>query len=572
MCFVRVFPQNITVASQSYHSLVAPYGKDIPYTPFFCYLILGMIENKPDAANAETVHNIEKRIRDNLDAAIPVFSAHSVGAEEVITPPIVVPENEQIEVATVPLLVPPVFPEVPPILHTQIIPDAEDVSSQTQSRLATRWAKMTTPGLSLRARIRAVPVLGYAMAWVQALIKLPVTRYQQEVNFDLLQRKLALNEDKITQVNTRLSLAQSYVDERTAQFSHQLRHQFEFEIVSMRNALSHRISMLANVNADARLQELEGVKSASRLHAMDMLDIGSRLMKLEQIESARKLKHYAQLLQLAEKESSDLKRQFVQLSEQVAHMRQTGSLQAVDQSQKTEDVAHKDEDLNIDKAVHDQFFSDFEETFRGGRSEIKRRLEVYLPYVQEVCVKSPVQSGFQMIDVGCGRGEWLELMSDHGFSALGIDLNEQKVAACIDLGLPAKSTDAIAYLREQPAGSLSVVTGFHLIEHLPFEQLLALFDAALLALKPGGLLIFETPNPENILVGACSFYTDPTHLSPIVPAVAQFIAQQRGFEKAELLRLHPYPDEVLLNTGAAADQVLNRYLFGAQDYALLARK
>jgi O-antigen chain-terminating methyltransferase len=132
--------------------------------------------------------------------------------------------------------------------------------------------------------------------------------------------------------------------------------------------------------------------------------------------------------------------------------------------------------------------------------------------------------------------------------------------------------DAIQYLSLQPPGSLAVVTGFHIIEHLPFETLLALFDAALKALRPDGMVIFETPNPENLLVGACNFYCDPTHLNPIVPTVAEFIARQRGFAKAEILRLHPYPNSHRLVEDSEIAKRFNNALYGPQDFALLASK
>ena len=118
----------------------------------------------------------------------------------------------------------------------------------------------------------------------------------------------------------------------------------------------------------------------------------------------------------------------------------------------------------------------------------------------------------------------------------------------------------------------SLPIGFHIIEHLPFDTLLALFDAALKALRPDGMVIFETPNPENLLVGACNFYYDPTHLNPIVPTVAEFIARQRGFAKAEILRLHPYPDSHRLVEDSEIAKRFNNALYGPQDFALLASK
>jgi len=156
--------------------------------------------------------------------------------------------------------------------------------------------------------------------------------------------------------------------------------------------------------------------------------------------------------------------------------------------------------------------------------------------------------------------------------AVGIDLNSQMVTVCKERGLAAEYGDAIDYLRRQPEGSLAAVTGFHIIEHLPFDVLIALFDAALHAVRKDGLIIFETPNPENLMVGACNFYSDPTHLHPIVPTVAEFMARQRGFARAEILRLHPYPTELQIAEDSDAARRVNQALYGPQDYAVIAWK
>jgi hypothetical protein len=139
-------------------------------------------------------------------------------------------------------------------------------------------------------------------------------------------------------------------------------------------------------------------------------------------------------------------------------------------------------------------------------------------------------------------------------------------------GLDAKHADALDFLQSQQPGTIAGITGFHLIEHLSFEQMIALFDAAYVALQPGGLLIFETPNPENLIIGSCSFHVDPTHQKPIVPDVAQFIARQRGFSKAEILRLNAFEEDMHLQATSPTQELLNRLLFGPRDFALIAWK
>jgi O-antigen chain-terminating methyltransferase len=102
--------------------------------------------------------------------------------------------------------------------------------------------------------------------------------------------------------------------------------------------------------------------------------------------------------------------------------------------------------------------------------------------------------------------------------------------------------------------------------------LIALFDAALRALRADGMVIFETPNPENISVGACSFYYDPTHRHPIAPAVAEFIARQRGFARTAILRLNPLPDSRLIPENTEVAHRFNSTFYGPQDYAVIAWK
>ncbi|MGH8807152.1 MAG: methyltransferase domain-containing protein, partial [Noviherbaspirillum sp.] len=98
------------------------------------------------------------------------------------------------------------------------------------------------------------------------------------------------------------------------------------------------------------------------------------------------------------------------------------------------------------------------------------------------------------------------------------------------------------------------------------------FDASLRALRPDGLIIFETPNPENASVGSCNFYSDPTHRHPLVPDVMEFIARQRGFAKAEILRLHPYPEFLRVQEDSDTARRLNHLFYGPQDFSVLAWK
>ena len=116
------------------------------------------------------------------------------------------------------------------------------------------------------------------------------------------------------------------------------------------------------------------------------------------------------------------------------------------------------------------------------------------------------------------------------------------------------------------------VTAFHVVEHLGFGALVDFLDEVLRVLIPGGMLILETPNPENLRVGANSFYNNPTHRNPVPPEPLRFLVEQRGFAEAEIVRLHPFPVEERLKANNEDAQRLNDLLFGPQDYAVIARR
>ena len=235
--------------------------------------------------------------------------------------------------------------------------------------------------------------------------------------------------------------------------------------------------------------------------------------------------------------------------------------------------------LKEEDHIFDAMYATFEDKFRGTRQDIKNRQNVYIPYIDKaVKTNAPDKQGAQtqIIDAGCGRGEWLELLKENGFNAKGIDLNEIMVGTCKEHNLDAVQSDAVEYLRSLPAASLCAVTGFHIIEHLPFKTLIALLDESFRVLKQGGVIIFETPNPENLLVGACTFYTDPSHIKPLVPAAVQFIAEERGFSDVEIKRLHKYSDYLgASSAGGAVEEegsFIAKNFYNEMDYAVIGTK
>lgn len=211
------------------------------------------------------------------------------------------------------------------------------------------------------------------------------------------------------------------------------------------------------------------------------------------------------------------------------------------------------------------FYHEFEAHFRGSRAEIQKRLEVYIPFLQPFmdAVAAP-----RIVDVGCGRGEWLELVASKGMDAHGVDLDERMLRDCWDRGLSADKADAIAYLASLPDNSVAVVSGFHIAEHLPFEALQQLIGNALRVLQPGGLLILETPNAENIQVGTLTFHMDPTHVRPLPPGLLSFLPRFHGFQRVKVLRLQE--NRMLAQAGNV--RLIDVFQGASPDYAVVAQK
>jgi len=224
--------------------------------------------------------------------------------------------------------------------------------------------------------------------------------------------------------------------------------------------------------------------------------------------------------------------------------------------------------VNEEQHLLDAFYVAFEDRFRGSREEIISRLKVYLPQIAEAKVgkeDSPI------LDIGCGRGEWLKLLQESGYIARGIDINRTMLEQCRARGLEAIEGDAVAYLESLADASLGAVTGFHIIEHLPFSLLIKLLNEIVRVLQPGGLVIFETPNPQNVLVGSNNFYIDPSHLNPLPSPLSKFLLEHAGLNSVEVINLNPYEDSYKVS-GSELAELFNKYFYGPQDYAVVGHK
>ena len=185
------------------------------------------------------------------------------------------------------------------------------------------------------------------------------------------------------------------------------------------------------------------------------------------------------------------------------------------------------------------FYRAFEDKHRGSRELIRERVSVYLPFI--LPLKELYTDGIAL-DIGCGRGEWIELLTDNKIIAKGIDFDEGMLKACHLLNLDVVQGDGIEYLKKQDSESMIIISSFHVVEHISFEELQSLVVESLRVLRPGGLLILETPNPENIKVGTENFYLDPTHEKPIPASLLSFLPEFYGYARTKVIRLQEAKD------------------------------
>ncbi|HEX3555549.1 MAG TPA: class I SAM-dependent methyltransferase [Thermoanaerobaculia bacterium] len=233
--------------------------------------------------------------------------------------------------------------------------------------------------------------------------------------------------------------------------------------------------------------------------------------------------------------------------------------------------------------VHEEHgYVELERLYRGTEEEIRERIAAYRPFLKDLPAGAPV------LDLGCGRGEALALLREWGLAGRGVDASARMVEICRDRGVEAEVGDLFAVLAAAAAGSLGAVVSFHVIEHLPPAALDRLVRLAWRALRPGGVLILETPNPLSVVVAARNFWLDPTHVRPVHPESLRLMYELAGFAPVERLDLRPFavadrlPEIDLAKLPAdqrpLADQVnrlrdrLDDLLFGCQDFGMVGKK
>jgi 2-polyprenyl-3-methyl-5-hydroxy-6-metoxy-1,4-benzoquinol methylase len=206
-------------------------------------------------------------------------------------------------------------------------------------------------------------------------------------------------------------------------------------------------------------------------------------------------------------------------------------------------------------------YTRFADRFRGSEENVRERQQFYAPYFA---------GRRNVLDIGCGRGEFLDMARAHGAQAKGIDLDAESVEYCRSKGHAAEVADLFVYLAGLPDASLDGIFSSQVIEHLPPEMLPEMIRLCAAKLGREGVIALETPNPECLAIFATHFYIDPTHTRPVPPVLAAFYLEEAGFGGLEIRRLSPAADT--MPSLASLPEDFRNAFFGGLDYTAIARK
>ena len=235
----------------------------------------------------------------------------------------------------------------------------------------------------------------------------------------------------------------------------------------------------------------------------------------------------------------------------------------------TIDAAAGNSQTAAEPFIDDAFYVALENHFRGARDLISERQSTYMSRLSPV-----ISAEHPLVDLGCGRGEWLRVLKSHSVPARGVDSNSVCILECRENELDVVQGDLLGFLRQQADASIGTYTLFQVLEHLPFNVLLETMREMKRTLVKGGQVIAEVPNAKNLRVASGTFWIDPTHNRPLYPEFLLFMAQEVGFASQDGLYVNdmsPELDLTGLPDGAriALERVLDA-LDTAGDFCLIA--
>ncbi|MBC2455744.1 class I SAM-dependent methyltransferase [Clostridium beijerinckii] len=234
-----------------------------------------------------------------------------------------------------------------------------------------------------------------------------------------------------------------------------------------------------------------------------------------------------------------------------------------------ENISNQFREIEEKKKINLDYVA-FENKYRGSQELIRSRLKVYLKYFEKEN---------NILDIGCGRGEFLELLRENNIQAKGIDVNEEMILLCKEKKLNIANVDALKYLSELEDNSLGGIILTQVIEHLEPNYLIDLISLSYKKLKPGAYFIAETINPQSLIVFTQAYFMDLSHIRMIHPYTVKFLVEQEGFKDASLEYFSEVPESVkipqineLPEDFNQAMVRLNNLVYGSRDYAIIGRK
>jgi O-antigen chain-terminating methyltransferase len=469
------------------------------------------------------------------------------------------------------LWTPPEFPPAPPS------PDETQVTP-----LNTRWdilrARPALPG-GWRGRLARV---------VWSIVE-PLFAEQQAFNsavVDHMNRNIPAQREVTTSIELTIATLRQQVEQLCAFHSVLLR--YLQRVTAFVNSKDYEFDALSRRRYEDVLQDLHDFNRS--LHGLTAAVQGLTNEFLKHVESLtstvqrndRRIETFTTALAIVQQQAVVLQRELSR-RDAPAGDRQTAD---ADRSHPREEAGAiaRSATLAGDSAVESWKYPAFEAAFRGSEADVASRLSAYLPLF----------AGAQnVLDVGCGRGEFLSLLQREGIAASGIDLNREMVEMCRTRGLDVFHGEALSYLRGLPDQALGGLFAAQVVEHLPPDYLLAFLNEAHRVLRPGAPLVLETVNVACWYAFFQSYVRDITHAKPLHPDTLTHLVIASGFPTAELqwrvpvdatVRLQPMPaglgDDKIEDTALRAlvhaidanIERLNALLFTYMDYAVIARK
>jgi O-antigen chain-terminating methyltransferase len=406
----------------------------------------------------------------------------------------------------------------------------------------------------IKKSIISIPILGRIaqLIWILWNISSYISNLQKETTISLIeiegiQSKLASMENihsRIDDIIAQLSVLQDLPDQVQG---------IQSKLASMKNIHSRIDDIIAQLSVLQDLpDQVQGIQSKQEMYD----DLENQLATNKQeLEDLRYL-------------YGDLNKNYTDYRQNVAYLNR--KLHLINHELKDiYDIGKDETGKRIATIDIDSYkYLAFENLYRGSRDEIKERQRQYVDYIKKAYEQS---QGDYMLDAGCGRGEFLELMQEANIPAVGIDINDEILEDCRKYGLNAKVSDILEYLGSISNNSLVGLSAFQVVEHLSVDYLSEFIELSFQKIKKGGVIILETINPSTF-IAMKYFWMDLSHIRPIPNETLRFLIENSGFRDISTKFSSPVPDQFKLTGDDNNIKKLNELLYGYQDYALIGWK